>query len=231
MDNEQERSTGIRMTRGNNMLSFDEMIYMPKGVLYVIVLKRREQCQTRHCVGKEHSEVVGDQQITEAGAAITCSQKNLTRLLQLITMIKGDYFDSGFNEFVSTNATPEQCWDKLGETITFYSTKQYFFVAGKGLTNVAESTVLSKAVTHLGQTTSLHALLASKKISSRWTDNVSPCTPCPCFKKDLEQVAAKSSANTMTQQSSIPKGNRKSSTHTHGSWPTSLAWAKISLNN
>jgi hypothetical protein len=79
-------------------------------------------------------------------------------------MIKGDYLDSGFNKFVSTKATPEQHWDNLGEHITFYSTKQYFFVPGEGLTNTTESTVLSEAVTHLGQTTTLHALLASKKI-------------------------------------------------------------------
>jgi hypothetical protein len=74
------KSTRIRMTRGNNVLSFDETIYTPKGVLYVIVMKRREQCQTRHCVGKESmgkesGEVMGGQLLIEAGAAITVEEK------------------------------------------------------------------------------------------------------------------------------------------------------------
>jgi hypothetical protein len=30
-----------------------------------------------------------------------------------------------YNEFISTKATQEQQWDKLGEHISFYSSKQY----------------------------------------------------------------------------------------------------------
>jgi hypothetical protein len=97
---------------------------------------------------------------------ITCVQKNLSRLRQLFPMIKGNYFSTSYNKFVSTKATQEHRWDKLGEHIAFYSTKQYFFVAGEGLSNTATTNVLSELVTHLGQTTTLCKLLTSKEIFS-----------------------------------------------------------------
>jgi hypothetical protein len=79
-------------------------------------------------------------------------------------MIKGNYYANHYNKFISTKATQEHQWDKLGEHIAFYSSKQYFFVAGEGLSNSSTSTVLSKPVTHLGHTSTLQELLTSKKI-------------------------------------------------------------------
>jgi hypothetical protein len=67
-------------------------------------------------------------------------------------MIKGDYYAKHYNEFISTKATQEHQWNKLGEHITFYSSKKFFFVAGEGLSNTETSTVLREQVTHLGQT-------------------------------------------------------------------------------
>jgi hypothetical protein len=79
-------------------------------------------------------------------------------------MLKGDYYTNHYNEFVSTKATQEHWWNKLGEHIAFYSSKKFFFVAGEGLSNAETSTVLSEQVTHLGGTSTLRELLASKKI-------------------------------------------------------------------
>jgi hypothetical protein len=79
-------------------------------------------------------------------------------------MIKGDYYTNHYNEFISTKATQEHWWNKLWEHITFCSYKNFFFVAGEGLSNAETSTVLSKQVTHLGQTSTLQELLTSKKI-------------------------------------------------------------------
>jgi hypothetical protein len=76
---------------------------------------------------------------------------------------QGNYFNNSYNKFVSTKAMQEHRWNKLGEHISFYSAKQYFFVAGEGLSNAATTTVLSESVTHLGQTMTLCNLLTSKK--------------------------------------------------------------------
>jgi hypothetical protein len=95
---------------------------------------------------------------------ITCTQKNLTQVRRLLSMLNRNYPENGFNEFVSNKATLEHCWAKLGEHIAFYSNKKYFFVAGEGLTNTKRSTVLSEQVTHQGQKSTLRDLLSSKKI-------------------------------------------------------------------
>jgi hypothetical protein len=58
----------------------------------------------------------------------------------------------------------EHWWNKLGEHIAFYGSKQFFFVSGEGLSNAETSTVLSEQVTHLVQTSTLQDLLTSKKI-------------------------------------------------------------------
>jgi hypothetical protein len=77
-------------------------------------------------------------------------------------LIKGNYYTNHYNEFILTKATQEHQWNKLREHIAFYSSKQYFFVAGEGLSNAETSAVLSKQVTHLGQTSTLQELLTSK---------------------------------------------------------------------
>jgi hypothetical protein len=123
---------------------------------------------------------------------ITCIQRNLRRLFP---MIKENFYLNSYNEFISTKATQEHRWDKLGEHILFYSSKQYFFAAGEGLSNAVTSTVLSEQVTYLGQTSTLCKLLTSKKSSA--LSNI------------LRQGAVKSSVNTMTQQSSNQKPNQK----------------------
>jgi hypothetical protein len=110
--------------------------------------------------------VTGRTKMSSPVYMITCVQKNLSRLRRLFPMIKGNYYFTNYNEFVSTKATQEHRWDKLGEHIAFYSAKQYFFVAGEGLSNATTTTVLSELVTHLGQTTTLRELLTSKKIFS-----------------------------------------------------------------
>jgi hypothetical protein len=110
-------------------------------------------------------------------------------------MIKGNYSTNHYNEFISTKATQEHWWDKLREHIAFYSSKQYFFVTGQGLSNAETSTVLSGQVTHLGHTSTL------PESSKRYSHPSST----------LNQGDAKSSANMMTQQSSSPKANPKCS--------------------
>jgi hypothetical protein len=94
----------------------------------------------------------------------TCAQKNLARVRRLLSMLNGDYYNNGFNEFVSTKATPEQRWDKLEDHINFYSAKKYFFVAGEGLSTVNKSKVLSEIVTHQGKISNLRDLLTANKI-------------------------------------------------------------------
>jgi hypothetical protein len=94
----------------------------------------------------------------------TCAQKNLARVRRLLSMLNGDYYNNGFNEFVSTKATPEQQWDKLHEHINFCSSKKYFFVAGAGLSNVNKSKMLSESVTYQGKTSNLQDLLTANKI-------------------------------------------------------------------
>jgi hypothetical protein len=79
---------------------------------------------------------------------------------------KRNYYQNSFKEIISTKATQEHRWEKLGEHIMFYSSKQYFFVAGVGLSNTSTSTVLAEQVTYLGQTSTLHELLTSKRIFS-----------------------------------------------------------------
>jgi hypothetical protein len=110
--------------------------------------------------------VTGCTKMTSPVLMVTCVQRNLTRLQRLLSMIKGNYYLNSYNEFISTKATQEHRWEKLGEHITFYSSKQYFFVAGEGLSNVATSTVLAEQVTYLDQTSTLHELLTSKRIFS-----------------------------------------------------------------
>jgi hypothetical protein len=140
---------------------------------------------------------------------ITCVQRNLTRLQRLFPMIKGNYYLNSYNEFISTKATKEHRWDKLGEHIMFYSSKQYFFVTGEGLSNTATSTVLAEQVTHLGQTSTLRELLTSKKHSVLFNT--------------LGLEAVKSSVNTMTQQSPAQKPSQKRhNTQGLGSHCTSL---------
>jgi hypothetical protein len=95
---------------------------------------------------------------------VTCAQKNLARVWHLLSMLNRDYHNNGFNKFVSTKATPKQIWDKLEEHITFYSSKNIFFVAGEGLSNMNKSKVLSKSMTHQGKTSNLQDLLTAKKI-------------------------------------------------------------------
>jgi hypothetical protein len=80
-------------------------------------------------------------------------------------MIKGDYYTNHYNEFISTKATQEHWWNKLGEHITFYSSKKFFFVAGEGLSNAETSTVWREQVTHLGQTSTLWELLTTRRYS------------------------------------------------------------------
>jgi hypothetical protein len=70
------KSTRILMTKGNSILQFDEMIYTPKGVLYMIVLKRRGETQSGIGIGTESSEGVTQQLMIEVGAAITVEEKN-----------------------------------------------------------------------------------------------------------------------------------------------------------
>jgi hypothetical protein len=58
-------------------------------------------------------------------------QRNLTRLPRLLPMIKGNYYTNHNNEFISTKVTQEHWWDKLGEHIAFYSSKQFYSSQGK----------------------------------------------------------------------------------------------------
>jgi hypothetical protein len=76
--------------------------------------------------------VTGRTKMSSPVYMITCVQKNLSRLQQLFPMIKRNYFNNSYNKFVSTKATQEHRWNKLGEHISFYNTKQYFFVVGEG---------------------------------------------------------------------------------------------------
>jgi hypothetical protein len=110
--------------------------------------------------------VTGCTKMTSPVLMVTCVQRNLTRLRRLLSMIKGNYYQNSYNEFISTKATQEHRWEQLGEHITFYSSKQYFFVAGEGLSNASTSTVLAEQVTYLGQTLTLRKLLTSKRIFS-----------------------------------------------------------------
>jgi hypothetical protein len=95
---------------------------------------------------------------------ITCTQKNLTQVRRLLSMLNRNYSENGFKEFVSNKATLKHHWVKLGEHIAFYSNKKYFFVAGEGLTNATKSSVLLEQATHQGQKSTLRDLLSSKKI-------------------------------------------------------------------
>jgi hypothetical protein len=75
--------------------------------------------------------VTGRTKMSSSVYMITCLQKNLMRLQRLLTMVKGNYFACGFNEFVSTKVMQEQHWNKLGEHIEFYSSKNTSLLPGK----------------------------------------------------------------------------------------------------
>jgi hypothetical protein len=69
------KSAGIKMTKGPNVLNFDETIYTPKGILYVIVLKRRGETQAGPSVEAENDKEAAQLRTIEAGAAITVEEK------------------------------------------------------------------------------------------------------------------------------------------------------------
>jgi hypothetical protein len=79
---------------------------------------RRRRARQRHT-----ATVTGCTKMISPVLMVTCVQRNLTRLRRLFSMIKGNYFLNSYNEFILTKATQEHRWEKLGEHISLYSSK------------------------------------------------------------------------------------------------------------
>jgi hypothetical protein len=44
-----KKTAGIRMTKVEHVIGFDKMVHTPKGVLFMVVLKRQEDKQESDC--------------------------------------------------------------------------------------------------------------------------------------------------------------------------------------
>jgi hypothetical protein len=101
------------------------------GKINLVAIKTKEDEQGSNNIPKFSIQtlcytatVTGCTKMTSPVLMISCVQQNLTRLQRLFSMIKGNYYLNSYNKFISTKATQEHRWDKLGEHIMFYSSKQ-----------------------------------------------------------------------------------------------------------